>query len=311
MTLPLISVVVPARDAAATLPATLAALAAQEEAPPHEVIVVDNGSRDTTAALARAAGFTVVGLRRGEGPGTARDAGVAAARAPALAFTDADCEPAPGWLRAGLGALEAADLVQGRVEPAGPVPPFHRTLTVTRATGLFEAANLFVRRAAHARAGGFGAGLEPPGAPPFGEDVLFGWAVRRAGLSTAFEHRALVRHAVLPRSAGAYVRERARLGLFAELVAAVPELRDELWCRRFLTRSHAQLWLALVGAASAAAAARPAPALSAAPYACALVARAHGEPGPTVRLAAVHALADLLGLSALALASARTRTLVL
>lgn len=308
---PAVSVIVPARDAAATLPATLAALAAQEDPPAHEVIVVDNGSRDETAALAQRAGVRVLRLPRGPGPGVARHAGAGAALAPVLAFTDADCAPAPGWLHAGLRALEHADLVQGRVSPAGAVPALHRTLEVTCESGLYEAANLFVRRAAYDGAGGFGAGLEAPGAPPFGEDVLFGWAIRRAGLRTAFADEALVRHAVLPRSAAGYVRERGRLALFAELIAAVPELRAQLWAGVFLTRRHAELWLALAGATVALVTRRPAGALAAGPYARHLLARARGERGPTARLAAIHALADLHGLTALALASARTRTPVL
>ncbi|HEV2752263.1 MAG TPA: glycosyltransferase, partial [Solirubrobacteraceae bacterium] len=59
---PAVSVIVPARDAAATLPATLAALGAQAGAPEHEVLVVDNGSRDATAALAREARARVLSL---------------------------------------------------------------------------------------------------------------------------------------------------------------------------------------------------------------------------------------------------------
>ena len=48
--------IVPARNARLTLPRTLAALAAQEfEADAYEVIVVDDGSTDDTAALARSA----------------------------------------------------------------------------------------------------------------------------------------------------------------------------------------------------------------------------------------------------------------
>jgi hypothetical protein len=54
-----VSVVVPARDEAATLPRLLASLRALDPAP-HEVIVVDDGSSDGTAEVAAAGGATVV-----------------------------------------------------------------------------------------------------------------------------------------------------------------------------------------------------------------------------------------------------------
>src|SRR5205085_1106951 len=91
---PVVSVVVPARDAARTLPATLAALHAQELDQPFEVVVADAGSTDETAALARRAGARVADAGP-VGPGEARNAGVAQASADLLAFTDADCRPAP------------------------------------------------------------------------------------------------------------------------------------------------------------------------------------------------------------------------
>ncbi|HEV2754080.1 MAG TPA: glycosyltransferase [Solirubrobacteraceae bacterium] len=310
---PAVSVIVPARDAEATLPATLVALGAQAGAPEHEVLVVDNGSRDATAALAEEAGARVLRLPRGPGPGVARDAGAHAARAPALAFTDADCAPTPGWLAAGSAALHDAGLVQGAVEPdpSTPMGPFDRSLTVT-GPGLFESANLFVRREVHARVGGFGRGLEGPDAAPFGEDVLFGWRVRGQGIPVAFAPDALVHHAVLPRTAWGYIAERRRLGLFCALVARAPGLRGALcWHRLFLTRRQAEVWLALAGAGAAVATRRPTPALAAAPYAHGLLALARGQEGSTARLAAVHAAAHLVGTAALAMGSVRTRTLLL
>src|SRR4051794_20264371 len=101
-----VAVIVPARDAAGLLPTALDALAAQTVA--AEVIVVDNGSRDGTADVAEAHPVVtrVVRRARGEGPGAARNSGAAATDAPLLAFTDADCAPSPGWLAAGLAALE-------------------------------------------------------------------------------------------------------------------------------------------------------------------------------------------------------------
>lgn len=92
-----VTVVVPAYNAAATLPATLAGLAGQTFAGTVEVIVVDDGSADATAAVAAAAGATVI-RQRNQGPATARNAGAAAGRGELLVFTDADCEPHPDFL---------------------------------------------------------------------------------------------------------------------------------------------------------------------------------------------------------------------
>ena len=130
-----ICVVVPARDASATLPALLDALAAQTLAP-DEVVVVDDGSADGTARVAAAAGVRVVASGR-VGPGPARNLGAAATTAPLIAFTDADCAPAPDWLERGVAALGRLDLVQGRVTPPPGVPVgrYDRTVWVDRLPG--------------------------------------------------------------------------------------------------------------------------------------------------------------------------------
>ena len=95
---PQVTVVVPAYNAARTLPLCLRALTAQDyPASAAEIIVVDDGSTDETAALARAAGVRVISQPNG-GPASARNAGIQAATGEIILFTDADCEPTPDWI---------------------------------------------------------------------------------------------------------------------------------------------------------------------------------------------------------------------
>jgi glycosyltransferase involved in cell wall biosynthesis len=306
---PSISVVVPAHNAAATLGATLAALAVQVSCGTYEVIVVDSASSDGTLGLARraAAGDPRVRVLQNPGgePAGSRNLGVRSARAPWIAFTDADCEPAPDWLAVGTAALQGAELVQGRVLPAGPHRLSDRTLSVGHESGLYETANLFIRRTLFERVGGF----EPlPGFSadrPFGEDTWFAWRARRAGAVTAFCAEAVVRHAVFARGPIGYVEEQRRRRYFPPLLAAVPELRDAFLYRRiFLSPQTARFDLALAGLGAAALTRRRRWALLAAvPYARSLPRHP--------RDAATQAAADTIGAAALLSASLRTGTPVL
>jgi len=112
-----ISVVIPAYNAGATLGDCLAALGHQVDLPaPFEVLVVDDGSRDGTPAVARqaqadlspampmAAPLPLPQVRLLQqpraGPATARNRGIQAARGQLIFFLDADCVPASDWLAA-------------------------------------------------------------------------------------------------------------------------------------------------------------------------------------------------------------------
>lgn len=121
-----ISVVIPARNEEAAIVPLLESLAAQERRP-DEVIVVDAGSSDATAAVANkfnAPGFPVKVLRAGEAlPGRARNLGLAAAAFEIVAMTDSGCVAAPQWLMRLAAPLESAeaDYVFGayRLAPVG------------------------------------------------------------------------------------------------------------------------------------------------------------------------------------------------
>ena len=314
MSVPAVSVVIPARDAAATLPATLAALAAQELTDAFEVLVVDDGSSDATAAVAAAHPVvTVVLPGAGAGPGAARNVGIAMARAPVIAVTDADCAPAPGWLAAGLAALAAgADVVQGRVAPAAPRGPWDRSVAVDGPSALYETANLFVRTDGLQAVGGFEPWLRPRRSKELGEDVWLGWRLRRAGARVAFASGAVVHHAVFPRSPGAFVAEHVRMRFFPELVRRVPELRAELlWHGWFIHRRQACFDLAMLGALTALVLRRPLPLATTLPYAHELWREVRGagrRRAPVV--AGVRIAADAMSAGALAVGSARARTFV-
>jgi glycosyltransferase involved in cell wall biosynthesis len=311
---PTVSVIVPARDAAATVAATMEALAAQDFEGEWELILVDDGSSDGTVHVARAAGSRPLTVLEsgGHGAAEARNRGVRAARAPLIAFTDADCAPAPGWLAAGVAALDRAELVQGKVvpDPEQPLGPFDRTLWVAAARGFFETANLFVRRELFERVGYFEEWLRI-GGRPFAEDLWFGWRAVRAGASTAFEPSALVHHAVFPRGPAGYIGERARLAYFPAVARRVPEFRRGMFAHVFLTRRSAAFDAALVAALVAALRRSPAPLLAALPYVSIVArsARPYRKRAPLV--AAVGMAADLVGAAALARGSARARSLVL
>jgi glycosyltransferase involved in cell wall biosynthesis len=313
----LVTVVVPARNAEATIGRALAALADQRLDQQYEVVVVDSGSSDRTRAVVEASELRATLLDNPGGePAGSRNLGVARARGRLIAFTDADCEPEPGWLAAGVRALAGADLVQGRVVPARAAGPFDRTVSVGRDHGLYETANLFVRRETFERVGGFEpvAALERTERQPFGEDAWFAWRAKRAGASCTFAADAVVRHAVFERGAGEYIAERARCRMFPPLVAQIPELRRQFLHRRiFLSPDSARFDLALAGLLAARISGRRTPTLLATlPYAAAVLGDARrSRPGERLLTAGARVAADALTLAALARGSVDARTVVL
>jgi glycosyltransferase involved in cell wall biosynthesis len=101
-----VSAVIPAYQAAEFLTEAIASVRAQTR-PPAEIVVVDDGSTDATADIARAAG-TVVVRQANAGPGAARNAGALAASRPWIAYLDAD----DLWLPEKLDAQWSAHLAR-------------------------------------------------------------------------------------------------------------------------------------------------------------------------------------------------------
>jgi glycosyltransferase involved in cell wall biosynthesis len=106
---PLITALIPAYDAAATIERALASVFAQNY-PALEIIVVDDGSTDDTASIARryeGRGVRLIALERNLGVCGATNAGLRAARGEYVAFLDADDEWLPGKLEKQLAQIAA------------------------------------------------------------------------------------------------------------------------------------------------------------------------------------------------------------
>jgi GT2 family glycosyltransferase len=195
---PDVSVIVPVRDGAGSLPALLDSLSAQKlPRERFEVIVVDNASRDRTAAVAREHGATVVSEPVAN-RARARNRGAAAARSERFAFTDADCVAEPGWLDGLLACAGRAPLLAGPVRVSAGEPPnlVERYESLWRfaqehwvAEGWAATANLMVERSAFERIGGL-----DPAYRHIGEDVDFCLRAGRAGLKLELCPGAVVFH---------------------------------------------------------------------------------------------------------------------
>ena len=200
-----ISVVIPALDAAAELPATLAALAGREIV--RETIVADGGSHDDTLRIARDAGARIVAAPRGRGPQLA--AGAAAAGGAWLLFLHADCRPAPGWDEAVAAFVAAPDAAARAAYFAfaldDPAPAARRLerLVAWRCRTLalpYGDQGLLISRGLYEAAGGFAA-------IPLMEDVDL---VRRLGRARLAPLPATVHASARRYRQGGYIRRPLR-----------------------------------------------------------------------------------------------------
>jgi GT2 family glycosyltransferase len=196
------SVIVPVRNGRRHLELLLAALSKQTLARERfEVLIGDDGSTDgSTDGLETGDGWVRVlhGPPRSSYAARNRAAGVALA--PILAFCDADCQPEPDWLEAGIAAVESAEpetLAAGRVRFLVPDRPTVWTLVDMDTTkdhrreveiGNAETANLFVRREFFEQLNGFDDSIPEHG------DFDFALRAVEAGATLSYASEAVVWH---------------------------------------------------------------------------------------------------------------------
>jgi GT2 family glycosyltransferase len=197
---PRISVVVCSFNGGRTIADTCEGLR-RLEYPDFEVIVVDDGSTDDTADVARSYGFRVISTENC-GLSSARNTGLAAATGEIVAYTDDDARPDPHWLAylastfvttdyAGVGGPNIAPPGDGWIAdcvanaPGGPV---HVLLSDGEAEHI-PGCNMAFRKSTLEAVGGF-----DPRFRVAGDDVDICWRMRDAGLKIAFNPGAMVWH---------------------------------------------------------------------------------------------------------------------
>lgn len=312
------SIVVATHNRAEYLTELFAALAAQQGAPPFELVVADDGSTDDTWAVltefvaTTTLPTTALRLRPCGGPSLPRNTAVAHSRGRVLAITDDDCLPEAAWLGELVAAAsQTAGIVQGATVPTetGPVSPWDRTISIEAPSGLWESCNLAMSREVFVAAGGYAVlDLLPHAGRGFGEDTVLGATVARLA-GSSFAATAVVRHRWVPSDFRGYLDVHARLSGMPALLAFVPELRDRCYLGVFRNRRSAACDLAIAGLAVAALRGRKRYAVAAAPWLMMLsqaAAQRWGRPRP-VRMAQ-EATADLVATAALTKGSIQSRT---
>ncbi len=197
---PRVSVVVCSHNGARTIGGCLEGLA-RLDYPDYEVIVVDDGSRDGTAAIAERYADVVIRTPN-RGLSHARNEGLAATRGEIVAYIDDDAFPDPHWLQylaatfistshAAVGGPNLAPPGDGPIAecvaraPGGPV----HVLLSDREAEHIPGCNMAFRKASLAAIGGF-----DPQFRVAGDDVDVCWRLQRRGWTLGFHPAALVWH---------------------------------------------------------------------------------------------------------------------
>lgn len=217
-----LSLIICTRNRDAQLGEALQALERISSSAAWEIVIVDNGSTDQTAAVIAKAKLSnpriVYVFEAQQGLGAARDTAWRHAQGGVLSFTDDDCYPSPDFVDAVLEVFRdhpEADYIGGRItlhDPAdAPITIDLRTEAETISpysyihTGRLKGANISFRRAVLEKVGGLDRGLGA-GTPFPCEDADLLAAASWAGFAGRFDPRFSVAH-----HHGRKVHEAARL----------------------------------------------------------------------------------------------------
>ncbi|MDB5108036.1 MAG: glycosyl transferase family 2, partial [Candidatus Binatus sp.] len=217
-TAPKASVIVCAYNAAATLAECLKSLR-ELKYPDYELIVVDDGSTDSTAQIAEQAEVRMLRLEH-RGLACARNAGVEAASGDIVAFIDADARADRDWLYHLVETITRRGAAAAGGPNFTPHPESARAAAMSVAPGLPRevraeddrlsqlcGCNMAITKAAFARVGSF-----DPVFTAAGDDVDLSWRLTSSGETIAHAPGAVVTHERRG-SLSAYMRQQRGYGV--------------------------------------------------------------------------------------------------
>ena len=221
-----ISVIIPAYNAGATIAGCIESVLAQRTSEEFEILVVDDGSTDSTARIAAGYPHVRVLTQPNAGASAARNLGAREARGWILCFIDADCIATPGWLDALVGAIRAgADGAKGtlltkQTELAARFTQIEYEDRYDRMRGkaridFIDMGSAAYRRETMLGAGGGGFDTGYPGASV--EDQEFSFRLAKKGCDLRFVDEARVYH-LHPTGIRIYARRKFNIGHWKVLV---------------------------------------------------------------------------------------------
>jgi glycosyltransferase involved in cell wall biosynthesis len=235
---PTLSVVISCRNSGTTLGQTLEAIISQEYDGWWELVVVDNGSTDDTAAVARRVGakapnFSLLQPPKSGYQAAGQNYGITHSKGAYLIFLDSDDLVAPGYLDAMAKALDKAPFVGGAMDVEllnpGWMQARRRQLQVDRIDvfcGYLPAvigASMSARREAIEAVNGFDESL------PTQHDLDISWRLHAAGYPAAFVPGAVLHYRYRHRLREVFQQE---LGYGAGEVVLYRKFRDKGLKRR-------------------------------------------------------------------------------
>jgi len=214
----------------------------------YEVLVVRGREAGEPSGSPQALGARVID-RQPAGPAALRNTGIAASRAPLIAFTDDDCRPAADWLERLLDASAregGSFILQGRTEPDPDerrrLYGLARSQTIVSPSGWYETCNMVYPRELLERLGGFDERFDGGG-----EDTDLALRALAEGAHPRYVDEARVWHAVHSRHLWDAVRDQARWQTIPLVIASHTAQRRRLELGLFWRAGHPRVLLAAAG----------------------------------------------------------------